>query len=161
MKAKYLLGFYRVVYEYWYMIQIMNLMLFQIHVWSVNRECNMNSNFYNFFQEDDLIFKKCFIWCSRMIMNLNLTLSDYNSIDYENCTSLSLLIIVIYNIYFFFFFSLYFKIIYIYCFYLFIIQVFFYFFILQFYLLFNLSLINFPFFFIFFLVFTVLFIVLS
>jgi len=29
---------------------------------------NMNSNFYNFFQEDDLIFKKCCIWCPRRIM---------------------------------------------------------------------------------------------
>jgi len=29
-------------------------------------------------------------------MNLNLTLSDYNSIDYENCTSLLLLVSYIY-----------------------------------------------------------------
>jgi hypothetical protein len=73
---------------------------------------NMNSNFYYFFQEDDLIFKKCFIWCLRKIMNLNLTVSDYNSIYYENCTSL--LLLVSYYFQYIFFFSLYFKIIYIY-----------------------------------------------
>ena len=43
-------------------------------------------------------------------MNLNLTLSDYNSIDYENCTSLLLLVSYIY------FFSVYFSRLFIYIF---------------------------------------------
>jgi hypothetical protein len=81
-------------------------------------------------------------------MNLNLTLSDYNSIYYENCTSLLLLVSYYFQ---YIFFSVYISRLFIYIFCLFISYtslIYFLFFTVLF-IVFILSLMNLPFYFIF------------